>query len=103
MRNKRIPPFVAVIHRVSAPRSGPSRAVNSEAMVSSAPTIEASTSTKIVNTVMTRSTKEKGVKSSLSTRLVNQSKRKPASNEVSVVSWMVAWPSAARRLASFGL
>src|SRR6516165_7618309 len=69
----------------------------SEAMVSSAPTIEASTSAKIVNAVTTRTTRENGVRSSLSTRLVNQRKPKPASKEVSVVSWVVAWRSTARR------
>src|SRR5262249_26961039 len=60
-------------------------------------TIEASTSTEIVNAVTTRTTSENGVRSSLSTRLVNQRKPKPASKEVSVVSWVVAWRSTARR------
>jgi len=69
----------------------------SEAMVSSAPTIEASTSTKIVNAVTTRTASENGVRSSLSTRLVNQRIPKPASKEVSVVSWVLPWKGWFRR------
>src|SRR5262249_38099029 len=53
----------------------------SEAMVSSAPTIDAGTSPHILNAVTTRTARDNGVRSSLSTRLVNQRKPKPASKE----------------------
>jgi hypothetical protein len=56
-----IPPFVAATQRISARRRGPSRIAISDAMVSNAPTIEASNRIKIVRAVATRITKENGV------------------------------------------